>query len=63
MILRCSDRHLFTANWVKLVFLSVHVIDRNWLRCPVDHKWRMASMVLASTLSETELYEAKQHRF
>ena len=63
MILRCSDGHLFTASWVKILFLSVHVIDRKWLRCPVDHKWRMADVVPAGTLSETDLYEAQQHRF
>jgi len=63
MTLRCSDGHLFTAGTVKLVFLSAHFIDRVWLRCPVDHKWRMASVVPASTLSEADLYEAMQHRF
>jgi hypothetical protein len=63
MTLRCSDGHLFTATPVKLTFLSAHFIDRVWLRCPVDRKWRMASIVAASTLSEAELDEAKQYRF
>jgi hypothetical protein len=63
MVLRCSDGHLFTATALKLMFLSVHVIDKVWLRCPVDHKWRMASMIPVGALSDTDLYEAQQHRF
>jgi hypothetical protein len=63
MILRCSDGHLSSAARLKLVFLSAHFIDEAWLRCPVDHKWRMASRIEASALSETELYEAQRHRF
>ena len=59
----CSDGHIFTANTIQLAFLSAHFIDRLWLRCPADHKWRTANLVPAGLLSESELDEAKQHRF
>ncbi len=63
LIFRCSDGHLFSANLLKLVFLSVHFGTAKFLRCPVDHKWRMAYRIDPATLSETELDEAKQYRF
>lgn len=62
-ILRCSDGHLFSATQLKLIVLSAHFVDKVWLRCPVDRKWRMADKIGASGLSETELYEARRHRF
>lgn len=62
-IFRCSDRHLFSANFVKLIFLSVHFGASKFLRCPVDHKWRMADRIDPQSLSETELDEAKRNRF
>lgn len=66
VILRCSDGHLFSATRLKLVFLSVHLGDKGWLRCPVDDKWRIAEPVRvyeADALSQAELDEALQHRF
>jgi hypothetical protein len=63
LVLRCSDGHLFSATRLKLVFLSVHLIDKGWLRCPVDHRWRIASVVVGNALSDAELHEAEQHRF
>jgi hypothetical protein len=63
LFFRCSDGHLFTATWLKIVFLTVHFGNAKWMRCPVDHKWRMAYRIGADTLSETELDEAKRHRF
>jgi hypothetical protein len=63
MTLRCSDGHLFSASPLKLLFLSVHLFDRVWLRCPVDHKWRIADPVSAYALPETERDEAMRYRF
>jgi len=66
VILRCSDGHLFSATRLKLVFLSVHLVDKGWLRCPVDHKWRIAEPLRvyeASALSQAELAQAMHHRF
>lgn len=62
-VFRCSDGHLFTAAWLKIVFLSVHLGNAVWLRCPVDHKWRTASRASVNTLTEAELDEAKRYRF
>jgi hypothetical protein len=62
-ILRCSDGHLFTASWLKILLLSMHFGNSVWTRCPVDHKWRMASRIAPGDLSGAELDEAKQHRF
>jgi hypothetical protein len=63
LIFRCSDGHLFTASWLKILFLSMHFGGSVWTRCPADHKWRMASRTFSSALSDAELDEAKQHRF
>jgi hypothetical protein len=66
VLLQCSDGHLFTASRLKLVFLSVHLGSVGWLRCPVDHRWRVAEPVSdykANALSEAELDEAERHRF
>jgi hypothetical protein len=62
-IFRCPDGHLFTAAWVKVLILSVHVGGSTWTRCPVDHKWRTVSRVNPNSLSNTELDEARQNRF
>jgi hypothetical protein len=66
VVLQCSDGHLFTASRLKLVFLSVHLGSRGWLRCPVDHKWRVAEAVRvyqADKFSQAQLDEATRHRF
>jgi hypothetical protein len=66
LFFRCSDGHLFTASRLKISFLSVHLIDRVWLRCPVDHRWRTAKPVKvheADGLPDHELEEAMRHRF
>jgi hypothetical protein len=66
VFLRCSDGHLFTASRLKLVFLSVHLFGSVWLRCPVDHQWRVAELVRVyegDALPEAELDEAMRHRF
>lgn len=63
VILECVDGHFFTANRLKLVFFSVHLIDRGWLRCPVDHKWRVVGQVGVNALTEAQLDEAKRYRF
>ena len=66
LILRCSDGHLFTATRLKLVFLSVHLGFVGWLRCPVDHKWRIVTPVRAyeaNSIPDAEITEAMRHRF
>lgn len=63
VILECTDGHRFTASPLKVVFCSVHLIDKGWLRCPVDHKWRVAGRVGVNALSKAELDEAMRHRF
>jgi hypothetical protein len=66
VLLRCSDGHLFAATRLKLLFLSVHLIDVAWLRCPVDHKWRIAEPLRAykaNALSEAEIDEAMRRPF
>jgi hypothetical protein len=66
LLLRCSDGHLFAASRLKILFLSVHLVDRVWLRCPVDHRWRIAQPVEvheAEALPAGELDEAMRHRF
>ena len=66
VFLECSDGHLFIASPLKLVFMSVHLGSRGWLRCPVDHKWRTVEAVRvykADKFSEAELDEAMRHRF
>jgi hypothetical protein len=63
MIFRCSDGHLFTASWVKILFLSAHFGNSVWTRCPVDHKWRMASRIARDDLSDAELDQAEQYHF
>ena len=63
LVFRCSDGHLFTASWLKMLFLSVHLGDVKWTRCPVDHKWRTVSRVNPGSLSYAQIDEAKQNRF
>jgi hypothetical protein len=63
VLLRCSDGHLFTANPVKLVFLSVHLAGSGYLRCPVDHKWRIAEKVSVNQFTEAEVEQATRYRF
>lgn len=62
LIFRCPDGHLFTASWLKMLFLSVHFGTSVWTRCPVDRKWRMASRIAPGSLSDAELGEAEQNR-
>lgn len=61
-ILRCSDGHLFTSSESSRLFLSMHFGPKRLLRCPVDHKWRMAENVRADDLSDAEREQAGQHR-
>ena len=62
-IYRCSDGHLFTATWPKLVFMSVHFGASKLTRCPVDSRWRMITWVAANHLSAADLADAQRHRF
>ena len=63
-IYRCSDGHLYTAPVAKVILLSVHLgVGNEYQRCPVDHHWRMATRVSRKNLSESDLNEARQHRF
>lgn len=60
---RCSRGHLFTASLLKMLLLSVHFGATNFTRCPVDPHWGMVTWVNSNGLSESELAEAKRHRF
>jgi hypothetical protein len=65
-VLKCSDGHLFTTRPWKLVFLTMHLGADGWLRCPVDHKWRIAEKVSQfhfDALPEAERHEALRHRY
>src|SRR5487761_284540 len=59
-VFRCSDGHLFTAAWPKMVIMSLHFgIGTKWTRCPVDHRWRLVDRVNSNDLPESGLAEAK----
>lgn len=64
VIYRCSNGHLYAASWVKALALSIHLgFGTHLQRCPVDHRWRIASRVSANELSEEQLAEARRHPF
>jgi hypothetical protein len=60
-ILRCADGHLFVSSETARLFGSVHLGAKRFMRCPVDGKWRMASNVNSSDLTEAELQEARSY--
>jgi hypothetical protein len=62
-VFRCSDGHYFTANWGRLALGSMHFGESKFLRCPVDHHWRMAKAVPAANLTAEEAAQAKQYSF
>lgn len=63
-IFRCSDGHLFVVkSALKLVFTSAHFGASKYLRCPVDHHWRMAAPVVSATLSEEQITAAQAYRY
>ena len=63
-IYRCADGHLYAAEAVKSVLLSLHLgPGRHFERCPVDGRWRMATRVDPDTLSEGQLAEARRSQF
>ena len=62
-VYRCSDGHFFTADWGRLVIASVHFGSSHFLRCPVDHRWRMASPVPAASLTQEQATQAAQYKF
>jgi hypothetical protein len=61
-ILRCSDDHLFISGEGARLFQSLHLGAKRFIRCPVDNKWRMASNVNSSDLTEQQIERARQHR-
>jgi hypothetical protein len=61
-VLRCSDGHLFTSTEGSRLFLSLHLGPKRFLRCPVDHKWRIAENVQAKDLSDAERERAHKYR-
>ena len=63
LIYRCNDRHLFTADWGRLVVASVHFGRAKYLRCPVDRHWQMARPVSRTSLTEEQLVQAAQYKF
>ena len=62
-VYRCEDGHLFTADWGKLVVASVHFGRAKYLKCPVDHSWRMAMPVKRVGLTEEQVTRAAQYKF
>lgn len=61
-IYRCSDGHLYTAAFPKSLFLSIHIFPFGHIqRCPVDRRWRRATLVNRNDLSDQQLQEAEQH--
>lgn len=41
----------------------MHFGESKFLRCPVDHHWRMAKRVRAANLTPEEAGQAKQYSF
>ena len=62
-IYRCSDGYIFTADWGRLVVASFHFGASKFLRCPVDHRWRMARPVGRADLTGEQLTRATQYKF
>ena len=63
-IYRCSDGHLYRAEFFKALLLSVHLgIGTHYQRCPVDHRWRLATRLKPAELTAEQLAEARQHIF
>jgi hypothetical protein len=61
-ILRCSDGHLFVSGEAARLFQSVHFGPKRLIRCPVDHKLRMAGNVNSADLTAQELEQARAYR-
>lgn len=63
-IYRCSDGHLYRADFVKVLVLSVHLgIGTHYQRCPVDRRWRLAARMKPADLTAEQRAEARQHIF
>lgn len=63
-IYRCRDGHLFVVrSYLKVHLMSARFGTSKFLRCPVDHRWRMADLISPNDLSEEQLVEAKAHVF
>lgn len=58
-IIRCSDGHLYTANWMPLAGVrSIRLGPKRFARCPVDRRWRLMERVSPGELSDAQLQEA-----
>lgn len=58
-IIRCSDGHLFTANWIPLVGIrSIRLGTKRYARCPVNRRWRLMERVSPGELSADQLAQA-----
>jgi hypothetical protein len=55
---RCSDGHLFTTNLARQLF-AVHLVNRSFQRCPIDHKWRMVEKLRKNDLTDAEVTRAR----
>jgi hypothetical protein len=63
-IYQCSDGHLYSADWLKALVLSIHFgFGTHYQRCPVDGRWRMAKQVRPDQMTPTQLNEARRYRF
>jgi predicted HD phosphohydrolase len=59
---QCSDGHYFTSRESTRLFLSLHLGAKRFMRCPVDHRWRMVGNVSSRDLTEEQLDQARTHR-
>jgi hypothetical protein len=60
---RCSDGHIFVAHWTELAWASAHFGTSHFLRCPIDHRWRMATQITQVGLTADQVAEALRHPF
>jgi hypothetical protein len=60
LIVRCRQGHLFTTFWLPGVsFKALRLGWWRYQRCPVGRHWSLVTPVRESTLSESELQEAR----
>jgi hypothetical protein len=62
VVVRCRSGHLLTMIWIPGASLkSIRVGWWRFQRCPVGRHWSWVTPVRESTLTEDELYGAREH--
>jgi len=56
---QCSDGHVYPGNPILVSLTSVHFGSKRLMRCPVDHRWRMAVTVSSGDLNIETAGEAR----